>query len=92
MIRANYDRYADVLYVVVGKPRPAYSVEGDDGLYYRFADDDEAPCGVTVEGYALLWRERRPELAGRIARFLNATARDVEQAISHAVSEPVTGP
>jgi hypothetical protein len=89
MITADYDRHADVLYVTAGKPRAAYSEEGDDGLYYRFADDDEAPCGVTVDGYALVWRGHERDVAERIASFLGASVAEVEGAIHRAISESV---
>lgn len=81
-IRADYDRHADVLYVALDRPRPATSEEGRDGLIYRFALDDERPCGVTVLGYRNTWSERERELAEKIATFLKSEVKGIQQAIS----------
>ena len=70
MIDAAYDRHADVLYIALGRPRPDYGEEGDEGIIWRFAEADDAPCGVTVLGFRDVWsgREGRPGFAWTRAR------------------------
>ena len=86
-IRADYDRHADVLYVALDEPRPAISEEGRDGLIYRFAMDDDRPCGVTVLGFKDTWFGRERDLAERIGTFLKSEAECVQQAIQHEIRE-----
>jgi hypothetical protein len=81
MVRADYGRHADVPYLVLGRPRPGRSREGDDGLYYRFAEADGAPCGVTVEGFRAFWLGREGEVAERAAGFLGVPIPDVAEAV-----------
>lgn len=46
----TYDAEADVLYVNLGRPWPAYAVEDQEieGLHYRYALDTGELCGATV--------------------------------------------
>ena len=70
MIVTDYDENSDVLYLALEKPRPAYSSEQPDGLLFRFAYDQDRPCGVTVFDYQAHWVQERDKLADRIASFL----------------------
>jgi Protein of unknown function (DUF2283) len=87
MIDAAYDRHADVLYIALGRPRPDYGEEGEEGIIRRLAEADEAPCGVTVLGFRDLWTGREGHLAGRIGAFLRIDAARVAQAVEIAVSQ-----
>ena len=82
MIDAAYDRHADVLYIALGRPRPDY---GEEGIIWRFAEVDDAPCGVTVLGLREIWTGREGRLAGKIGAFLRADAAQVAQAVEAAV-------
>ena len=64
----DYDAEADVLYLALGKPRPAEGQDGPNGLVYRYAIDDNAPCGVTIIGLRRnQWDGKPAELARLIA-------------------------
>ena len=86
MIDAAYDRHADVLYIALGRPRPDYGEEGEEGIIWRFAEADDALCGVTVLGFCDIWTGREGRLAGMIGAFLRADAARVAQAVEAAVS------
>lgn len=86
MIRANYDRHADVLYVALDQPRGAVSEEGGQGLIYRFSLDKAQPCGVTVISCKAIWRGKERELAGKIAAFLRTDTNEVQGAIVREIA------
>lgn len=44
----DYDAEADVLYLSVGEPRPAVSVDLGNGLIVRYDEDQEEVVGLTV--------------------------------------------
>lgn len=49
-IDLDYDEEADVLYISFGKPREARdSIEVDDGVVYRIADNEVV--GITITGF-----------------------------------------
>ena len=49
-IDLNYDTEADVLYISFGKPREAKdSVEVEDGIIYRIADNEVV--GITITDF-----------------------------------------
>jgi uncharacterized protein YuzE len=49
-IDLNYDEEADVLYISFGKPRQAQdSVEVEDGIIYRIADNEIV--GITITNF-----------------------------------------
>jgi uncharacterized protein YuzE len=49
-IDLDYDEEADVLYISFGKPREAKdSVEVEDGVVYRIADNEIV--GITITGF-----------------------------------------
>jgi uncharacterized protein YuzE len=80
MLKADYDRRADVLYLYKDRPRPALTEEGADGLMLRFAIDDEKPCGITVLAYRRNWLDHRDLLAEHVSKFL-----DIEQKVARSV-------
>jgi len=47
-LKVNYDPTGDVLYVSFDDPRPARSVEIEDGVFLRLDPDSEQPVGFTV--------------------------------------------
>lgn len=52
-IQIRFDDEADVLYVSIGRPRRAFSQTDpeDERVFWRYAMDDDALCGVTVLDY-----------------------------------------
>lgn len=80
-INASYDGDVDVLYVARGRPRPAYSDEGPDGIDYRFDEENNTPCGATVDGFHEYWANKEIEVASRIAKFLNVDVDAVFSAV-----------
>ena len=46
----DYDAEADVLYLSVGKPRPAVGVDIGDGVVVRYDDERREVVGVTLIG------------------------------------------
>jgi len=46
----NYDEEADVLYLALGKPEPALSVDIGDGLILRYDESRHEVVGLTVVG------------------------------------------
>lgn len=57
----DYDREADVLYLSVGDPRPAVSLDLGEGLVARFDEEEKEVVGLTVLGF-------RDRLIQRLAR------------------------
>ena len=53
-IQMLYDKGADVLYISLGAPRPAYAVEDGEleGLHYRYSLADDTLFGVTIVWYS----------------------------------------
>jgi uncharacterized protein YuzE len=47
----SYDRDADVLYVSIGSPRPAYTYEEEEGLLLRKDPKSQELVGVTILDY-----------------------------------------
>ena len=47
----SYDRDADVLYVSIGSPRPAYTDEDEQGLLIRKDPKSGETVGVTILDY-----------------------------------------
>lgn len=75
----DYDRKADVLYVIEGEPRPAEGEDLPGGIVRRYALDGDSPCGVTVIGYRHNQWPRKPgELAAIIAEHLSTDVDQVE--------------
>jgi uncharacterized protein YuzE len=46
----DYDQEADVLYLSIGKPQPAVSVDIGDGLIARYSESQHEIVGLTVIG------------------------------------------
>jgi hypothetical protein len=77
-VSVDYDRDVDVLYVAIGKPRPAEGEDRPRGVVYRYAMDDDAPCGVTIVGFRRNgWHEKLGELARFVAAQLGAEPEQV---------------
>jgi len=47
-LKLKYDRDVDVLYCSFGEPRPAISVEVEDGVIVRHDPETEEVVGVTI--------------------------------------------
>lgn len=47
----NYDKHSDVLYIILGEPKRAFT-EDVNGFLLRFAEEDEQPCGITILDFA----------------------------------------
>jgi len=78
-LSVDYDRDGDVLYVAIGKPRPAEGEDRHGGVVYRYAMDDNAPCGVTIVGFRRNgWHEKLGDLAKVVADQLGAEIEQVE--------------
>ena len=52
----DYDRTTDVLYLSIGEPRPALTVEDRDGLLIRKDIKSGQPIGVTILNYESRFR------------------------------------
>jgi uncharacterized protein YuzE len=46
----DYDDEADVLYLSVGKPRPAVGIDIGDGVVLRYDEETQEVVGLTVIG------------------------------------------
>ena len=57
----SYDRDADVLYISIGTPRPAYTYEEEEGLLLRKEPRSKEVVGVTILDYEEHFR-RLPDL------------------------------
>ena len=53
----SYDRDADVLYVAIGSPRPAYTDEDEQGLLIRKDAKSGETVGVTILDYEEHFRQ-----------------------------------
>jgi uncharacterized protein YuzE len=49
-LRWDYDEEADVLYLSVGKPRPAVGIDIGEGLVVRFDEAKQSVVGLTIIG------------------------------------------
>ncbi len=47
----DYDEEADVLYISVGKPRPAIGTDIGDGLVVRYDNKRKEIIGLTILGF-----------------------------------------
>ncbi len=50
-LRWEYDEEADVLYISVGKPRPAVGVDIGDGVIVRYDGKKKEVVGLTIIGF-----------------------------------------
>ena len=58
LVTRHYDEEADVLYLAVGKPRPALGIDIGEGVVVRYDEDAREVVGVTIVGLqARLLRE-----------------------------------
>lgn len=46
----DYDEEADVLYLSVGKPRPALGVDIGEGIIARYDEENKEVMGITLIG------------------------------------------
>jgi hypothetical protein len=84
---ADYDSNEDVLYVVVGEPRPAEGEDLSGGLVLRYALADNSPCGVTVIGYRRNhWPDKVRQLADIVAGHLQVDIDYVEGVLCTAAT------
>jgi uncharacterized protein YuzE len=63
----DYDEEADVLYISVGKPRPAVGVDIGEGVIVRYDEARHEVVGLTVIGMKdrLLKGSEAPQQGGR---------------------------
>ena len=59
-VRWNYDEEADVLYLSVGKPRPALGVDIGDGVVLRYDEPRGEVVGLTLVGLRAKLLSRLP--------------------------------
>ncbi|QQX91311.1 hypothetical protein IGS75_01325 [Gluconobacter sphaericus] len=74
---ASYDEFADVLYLSLGSPVKAIAHTDIDNLLWRESVFDHSTVGVTILDYAEDWRERRDNLAYRLAPRLHLSEQQV---------------
>ena len=87
-LTADYDRRADVLYVLVGAPVEAEGDGRPDGIELNFTVADDTPCGVTVIGFKRYgWPDRLAALADLTAKHLSVQPSSVLEHVKHAVSQ-----
>jgi hypothetical protein len=87
-VTADYDEEADVLYVLMGDPRPAEGEDLPGGIVRRYALDNAAPCGVTVIGYHRnRWHRKPRELATIVAEHLGADVEQVRSLVAVAAAD-----
>ncbi len=58
----KYDRAVDVLYYSFGEPRPALSVEHQNGVVVRLDPDTEEVVGITIIDFFKRFAEKPNEL------------------------------
>jgi hypothetical protein len=85
---ADYDQDADVLYVLVGEPRPAEGEDLPGGIVRRYALDDASPCGITIIGYHRnRWHQKPRRLAKIVAEHLGADVERVRSLVAMAAAD-----
>ena len=88
MLKADYDRAVDVLYIILGEP---VAVEGDGlpgGVELDFALDSGAPVGVTVIGFLRNhWSEAASELAEIVSKHLSVDRGRAAATIKEATAD-----
>ena len=67
-IRYHYDRDGDVLYASFGAPKPAKSIERDNGIHIRIDPFNNEIVGFTVVNYMY---QKRKGLLRTIPEFKN---------------------
>ncbi len=86
-ITVDYDRDVDVLYVAIGKPRPGEGEDRPGGIVYRYAVEDDTPCGLTIVGFRRNeWHTKPGDLAKLIADHLGADVTQIEPVIREATA------
>jgi uncharacterized protein YuzE len=56
----EYDEEADVLYISVGKPRPAVGVDIGEGVIVRWDEKKKEIVGLTIIGLRSAWPKASP--------------------------------
>lgn len=68
---ASYDKFADVLYLSVGRPVRSITHPDENNILWRESLSDHSLVGATIIDYAEDWKGRRDSLAHTLAeRFL----------------------
>lgn len=62
-VNIDYDEAADTLYVALGEPREAFSIEPEEGILLRVDPDSRELVGLTI----LHFRRRLEESGDRLA-------------------------
>jgi hypothetical protein len=80
-LEADYDVFADVLYLNIGEPQKrARSTEGPEGVVWRQSPEGK-PQGVTVRNFNAWWSARREELVDLVSTNLDLPVRVVDSKI-----------
>ena len=74
--KASYDDLADVFYLTLATEKIGRYHEDERGLVWRYSKSGKA-IGVTVQGYAHLWRGQQRALATVIGHELHLDPVDV---------------
>lgn len=85
MIVSNYDKFADVLYLSLGKPTAAITQENDDGLLVRRSIRSNKICGVTIVDFRRYWGKRPVMLARKLADIMSVKPTDTTMVIKSAL-------
>ncbi len=70
-MQVNYDNFSDVLYISFGKPRPAISVQSDEGYLARYEPFTEKLVGITIVDFReKFFKNKRLNIKGFISHKL----------------------
>ena len=86
VVKADYDRSVDVLYIARGERVPAEGEGLPDGIELDYALADGTPCGATIIGYRRNgWPEKLEQLTRILAAHLSVGTKRLAGAIRTAV-------
>lgn len=72
-MKFKYDRSVDVLYCSFGDPRPALSVEQENGVVLRLDPETEAVVGITIVDFFKRFADN-PDTAVSVSLSATTTA------------------
>jgi uncharacterized protein YuzE len=83
VLKATYDRDADVLYLTLRREPAVRGVEDRYGIVWRF-DAEGSVIGVTIVDYRDRWDDKAGELIAKISERLRIPSSEIEKALRMA--------
>jgi hypothetical protein len=84
-IYSSYDPESDLFYLSKGAATDTYVNAEEAHIWFRVADSDDTPLGVTVFDLKSFWRENKSDLISKISNFLMTAPKEIELRVENAL-------